>query len=110
MAADEEFEMLMPFVVVSSVGGPFDDGAYTAGWEMGALDARLAAAKHHALGCPTVVLRRENVPQAELVAMKHGMVLAEIESVPSDEISDAHFEAAVREWAHVRFDWGTPCG
>lgn len=34
-------ELIMPFLPVKSKGGRFDDDAYTAGYEMGVLDARL---------------------------------------------------------------------
>jgi hypothetical protein len=61
----------MPFVTVTSKGGPYDDESYTAGWEMGALDRdlRLAAL----LGSDTsATIRSDNLPQAELIAMAHG--------------------------------------
>jgi hypothetical protein len=79
MSAAGEFGLLMPFVTVVSRGGPHDDESYVAGYEMGQLDARLAAAGHHRLGCPEVVMQRANLPQAELIAMRHGMVAIERE-------------------------------
>lgn len=96
---DDGAELVLPFVVVESVGGPFDDLAYTAGWEMGALDARLAAAKHHGLGCPTVTIRRENVEQAELLAMRHGMLTNELR--PDGE------ESWADQWAIIELSWGS---
>lgn len=108
MSEDGEYSLVMPFVVVNSVSGPFDDDAYAAGWEMGKLDERLSAAVHHALGCPTVVILRQNLPQAELVAMKHGMTMEEIKSVPAPDLSDEDFEAVITQWAHVRFSWCAP--
>jgi hypothetical protein len=102
---EAEFGLRMPFVVTSDNGGPFDASAYTAGWEMGALDARLDACVHHRLGPPTVVIRRENVPQAELVAMSYGMVLTEQHM----ELEDTENADEVRaEWAACAFTWGTP--
>jgi hypothetical protein len=69
--SDEEikYDLEMPFVTVTSKGGPHEDGAYVAGWEMGALDALLEHAR------PPLVestIHASNVPQADLVAMKHG--------------------------------------
>jgi len=101
---DAEFGLLMPFVTVTSRGGPHDDASYVAGYEMGQLDARLAAAAHHHLGCPEVVMLRCNLPQAELIAMRHGMVATEREM----ELSECDNADEVRsEWANVVFGWGT---
>lgn len=44
-SAGTEYGLVMPFVTVSSVGGPHDDGAYVAGYEMGALAVRLQMAE-----------------------------------------------------------------
>lgn len=67
------YEMVMPFVVVASKGGPFDDSSYAAGWEAGAIDERLSTLtlvdKTLTLG---ITVHTENRPQLDLVAMKHG--------------------------------------
>ena len=68
---DEELELLMPFVTVTSVGGPHDDNSYTAGWEMGSLDARLEYERPAVL---ELTINSANTPQADLLAMKHGYV------------------------------------
>lgn len=99
MSEEHDMELVMPFVVVASVGGPFDDQAYCAGYEMGALDSRLAAAACHGLGCPTVTVLRGNVAQVELLAMKHGMICEELH--PTGE------EAWSHQWAMVELSWGT---
>lgn len=65
---DEEMELLMPFVTVTSVGGVHDDQSYVAGWEMGALDVTL---QNNPLFHEQVILT-ENAPQADLLAMKNG--------------------------------------
>jgi hypothetical protein len=102
---EQEFGLLMPYVTVSSVGGPHDDESYVPGYEMGQLDARLAACAHHRLGCPEVVVQRANLPQLELIAMRHGMVATERHM----ELSETDNADEVRaEWAHVVFTWGTP--
>lgn len=41
VAEPAEYDLVMPFVTVTSAGGPHDDDAYVAGFEMGALDACL---------------------------------------------------------------------
>lgn len=63
-----EYGLVMPFTVVASKGGPYDDAAYCAGYEMGQLDAALAAGPR----LHQVTIRTANVPQADLVAMRHG--------------------------------------
>lgn len=65
-------ELVMPFVTVTSVGGPHDDGSYVAGWTCGRLDARLGMFAH--LGVPSHVewFAAALVPQVELIAMKNG--------------------------------------
>lgn len=78
--------LVMPFVSVSSKGGPYDDVAYAAGWAMGVLDARL---------CQRPLLHEEtirtaDVQQADLVAMKYGY---RMESTPSD----------YEEWTFTKF-------
>lgn len=63
--------LVMPFVTVSSKGGPHDDAAYTAGFEMGHLDADLITAK----GLVALIertIQTVNRPQADLIAMHRG--------------------------------------
>ena len=64
-----KYELVMPFVGVTSVGGPFDDEAFTAGWEMGALDQRMSTGSNEHI--ETTILTA-NKPQADLIAMKNG--------------------------------------
>lgn len=64
--------MLFPFVTVASKGGPHDDGAYVAGWEMGRLDADLALLAGAMATSAERTIHTENLPQADLVAMYHG--------------------------------------
>lgn len=65
---DDGFNLVMPFITVTSVGGPFDDDAYVAGYEMGKLDAilEMGLAQH------SVAIQTANVAQADLLAMRHG--------------------------------------
>lgn len=73
MSEPEEQEpgygLVMPFLPVTSKGGRYDDDAYVAGFEMGRLDALLAArvfARHEA------TVHTANQEQADLIAMRHG--------------------------------------
>lgn len=68
-----EYEMVMPFVTVTSKGGPHDDDSYTAGYAMGVLDAQiLVASTFQAIVTRDVPVSSR--PQADLIAMRHGYV------------------------------------
>jgi hypothetical protein len=66
---EPSYGLLMPFVTVTSKGGPHDDESYTAGWEMGALDSWLA---NGGTAVHSQVIRSDNRDQADLIAMRHG--------------------------------------
>lgn len=59
----------IPFLPVASKGGPHDDDAYVAGWEMGQLEARLHYERPAVL---EMNIHAENAEQAELLAMNSG--------------------------------------
>lgn len=69
-----DYELVMPFVTVTSKGGPHEDNAFVAGWTLGALDADM-----NTLGRYRVDVERwflpELMPQVELIAMKHGYIV-----------------------------------
>mgnify|MGYP001569445451 CR=1 FL=1 len=65
---EHEYGLVMPFVAVKSKGGPYDDQAYAAGWEMGVLSAKLASSP---LGHSTTI-RTDHAEQADLLAMRYG--------------------------------------
>lgn len=65
-----EYGLVMPFLPVKSRGGPHDDDAYVAGFEMGRLDCALALRPKTPLHMTTI--RTDNVEQADLIAMNHG--------------------------------------
>lgn len=63
-------ELLMPFLPVQSRGGPHNDDAYSAGFEMGRFDGLLQAGwwpENHPLP-----IHGENREQADLIAMQYG--------------------------------------
>ncbi|MET7713715.1 hypothetical protein [Streptomyces sp. NPDC005407] len=70
-----QLELVMPFVIVQSQGGPFDDDAFVAGVTCGHLDHELMVAA--ALGgLPGVrYIDARLLPQVDLIAMRHGYVL-----------------------------------
>lgn len=76
MSAEEaEYNLVMPFVIVKSNGGPYDDAAFVAGANCGQLMAELQAlAAHRAIPHPRYA-RPEHLPQYDLIAMRHGYVL-----------------------------------
>lgn len=76
-----EYEMVMPFVTVTSKGGPHDDNSYVAGYAMGTLNAELRVGMMIGADISRDVAQ-ENVEQAELLAMRHGYVS---EQTPSSE-------------------------
>lgn len=77
----------MPFVNVTSIGGAYDDVAYTAGWEMGELYFNLVYNRPAVL---EKTIRKGNVEQADLIAMGAGY-----ETIAS--------EAEVDGWYHLLF-------
>ena len=66
---DTGFELVMPFKVVKSAGGPYDDESFVAGYRLGQLDNVLAdrSLEEHVLS-----IEPDAVPQADLIAMRHG--------------------------------------
>lgn len=83
----DRYDLVMPFVTVISKGGPHDDEAYTAGWEMGTLDRDLS----RPIGpVETDTIQTANLPQADLLAMRHGWVMTTQETIEPT-------------WTHVTF-------
>lgn len=61
--------LVLPFLPVHSRGGPYDDEAYAAGWELGMLDTRLAQGGHDQV---VATILSANAEQADLLGMRHG--------------------------------------
>lgn len=73
-----------PFVTVQSRGGPHDDTAYAAGYEMGQLDSTLltvSTLRGMQILPTTTLIRTLNAPQADMIATKYGLV-AEFAALP----------------------------
>jgi len=75
MTEEAEHEMVMPFVTVTSKGGPHDDKSYCAGWEMGRLDALLAGADPFVTELHLPYMLAASIGQADLIAMRHGFTM-----------------------------------
>lgn len=84
--------LVMPFVTVTSKGGPHDDGSYVAGFEMGSLDIELRIGR----GWVAVLertIQTVNRPQADLIAMHRGWT-ATFTDTEVDGWTHATFEPA----------------
>lgn len=96
-AEDHEMELVLPFVVVESRGGPYEDQAFTVGYAAGHIAARLEVAQllgTDALTYP--IVRRALLPQLDLIAMHFGFG-----HMDASEASD-HIPAS-DEWCSVTF-------
>lgn len=69
---EHEPQLVMPFVSVTSKGGPHDDHAYTSGFAMGMLYQRLRVDRpyHH-----SETLRMDDVEQARVIANVCGYMM-----------------------------------
>lgn len=65
-----EYGIVIPFVTVKTKGGPHEDHSYVCGYTMGVLDATLPHANSY-----TLYVHPSNLPQADLIAMRHGFSL-----------------------------------
>lgn len=90
-SSDAVYGVVLPFTVVTSKGGPYDDLAFTAGWQCGLIDGLLAAHKVPEQWMPVAVSLRA---QVDLIAMYRGYVAL------------WHDHPENPEWASVRFAQG----
>lgn len=67
----EAYDLVMPFILTKSQGGPYDDDAFVAGWRLGQIDAVLAHEGAEWSG----IVPTADLPQADLLAMRRDMVL-----------------------------------
>lgn len=72
---DEGMSLVMPFVVCTSQGGPYDDAAFVAGVRMQQIDAILAAGPADCGWVYRVAVEPTLAPQLDLVAMQHGYAM-----------------------------------
>lgn len=91
---DDGYSLVMPFVVVASNGGTFDDAAFAAGWQCGDLDRRLATIKAAGGEFYRTTLRKEIIPQADLIAMHHGFKMSTEDFEDAEEWTAGVFTAS----------------
>lgn len=72
---DAGYNLVMPFVIVKSNGGPYDDAAFVAGANCGQLMAELKTLAAHRAVPPQRWMRLELLPQIDLIAMRYGYKL-----------------------------------
>lgn len=70
-----EYGLVMPFILVTSRGGPYDDHAYVAGWNMGALEAEMRIARALGTTPKARYLSPVDEPQVDLLAMRFGFTV-----------------------------------
>lgn len=66
------YELVMPFVACKTQGGPYDDDAFTSGYRLGGLEARLELA---APPVWEVYVNPADIPQLDLICMRHSYSL-----------------------------------
>jgi hypothetical protein len=69
------YDLVMPFVIVKSNGGPYDDAAFAAGANCGQLMKELQALAAHRAIPHQRWMRPELLPQIDLIAMQYGYEL-----------------------------------
>ena len=66
---DREYELVMPFVSVSSKGGPYSDESFTAGFQAGEISGKLS---ERVILATTFLIYSELISQVDLIAMRYG--------------------------------------
>lgn len=94
-----EENLTVPLVASDKYGGPFDHRAYIAGCQMGLISARLAAAKSLGLTVDHFFILKDNLKQADLVAMSYGSVMCQ------HELDPEQFPEEGKDWVYVGFQW-----
>lgn len=85
--------LVIPFVTVTSRGGPHDDASFVAGYEAGLIDARLAVGDRIGMNTYRTTVHTDLIRQHDLVAMHHGYTLT-------------HEPAGVDGWSVATFTAG----
>lgn len=65
----DEYDLVMPFVVVQSAGGKYDDESFVAGFRLGRLDEELSRGT---LLTVDETVETDVLAQVDLLAMRHG--------------------------------------
>lgn len=82
-----EHELVMPFIVVASKGGPYDDESFVAGWSCAVIDETLSQiAPSRAVLHRTV--RSAVLSQLDLIAMRHGYQIVQTDPKADKDRAD----------------------
>ena len=73
--SEAEYDLVMPFVLVKSQGGPYDDADFVAGATCGALMEELRVCQAVAATPKERYIDEAHLPQVDLIAMRHGFSL-----------------------------------
>lgn len=93
---DDGLTLVMPFVVCMSNGGPYEDSAFTAGFQAGEIDHALkVAAVSQAATVAFPMVHADLAPQLDLIGMNRGF-LVRVEAT-ADGWCEATFERAVSD-------------
>lgn len=94
---DEEHpppELVMPFVVCTSQGGPYDDDSFVAGCEFATIDFALRTIRPLGVRCYERYVHPGLIPQLDLLAMHlHWSLVTEPWDEHPDEYALATFDA-----------------
>lgn len=77
---EHEFDLVMPFVLVKSAGGPYDDDAFVSGYRLATIAATIAPSGASWRGYVTPA----DLPQLDLIAMKEHAKVTRIGGVGDD--------------------------
>jgi hypothetical protein len=86
------WDLVMPFVVCASQGGPYDDRSFVAGYQLGRLDRDLGVLAALEFASVSRVLYTDSLAQADLIGMRHGYRMER--GYEHDRWSDVDFLAA----------------
>lgn len=90
--------LLIPFVVCTSNGGPYDDESFTAGFQAGRLDAHLRHAAAAGADGVGAMVRTPLLPLLELLGMHHGFPI-----LKTHPVSGGEGYPAMPDWSTVMF-------
>lgn len=88
---ETEYELVYPFIVCQTHGGPYDDETFTAGVQVGWIDRTLAVADAMDIQPVTFTARTVLLAQLELVGMAHHYPVMVME------------ETTVKEWTLIAY-------
>lgn len=83
---EKSYDLVMPFVLCMSEGGPYEDDAFAAGWVCGEFDREL---RPGSVWGPTLerTVRTAVLPQLDLIAMRYGYQMTSEHYGPNPEWS-----------------------